>query len=167
MRSSIGTACGSTAPGTAEILSRMALPPPPPAAECPSRGVPRAARWMLAGLGFVSLGLGILGIWVPGLPTTVFLITASWLFTRSCPPLDRWMRTLGPVQPFVRFLDGAPIPAGVTLWILLLMWGVGGWSAFVVADGWVRVAIAGALGVGSVVVVRRSAWRAPRGPRPL
>jgi uncharacterized membrane protein YbaN (DUF454 family) len=49
----------------------------------------RAQRWILAALGCVCVALGGIGVVVPGLPTTVFLIAACWLFARSCPALER------------------------------------------------------------------------------
>jgi hypothetical protein len=52
----------------------------------------RAPRYAYAALGTICVALGILGVVVPGLPTTVFVIAASWLYSRSCPALDRWMR---------------------------------------------------------------------------
>ena len=54
---------------------------------------------LYASLGVVSVALGIIGVFVPGLPTTVFVIAASYLFARSSPRLERWLegnRWLGP-----------------------------------------------------------------------
>jgi hypothetical protein len=118
-------------------------------------------RWMLAGLGLLCMAVGLVGIWVPGLPTTIFLIVASWLFTRSCPELDRWMRSLGPVQPFVRFLDGAPIPRGALPWILALIWCGGIWGAVAASHPVASPVILAAVIVGTGVVMRRSEWFAP------
>jgi uncharacterized membrane protein YbaN (DUF454 family) len=87
---------------------------------------------------------------------------ASWLFTRSCPAVDRWMRSLGPVQPFVRFLDGDPIPSGLVPWILFVIWAGGSWGAIAAAHAIGSSAIVLAMLVGSMVVVRRSAWMADR-----
>lgn len=128
----------------------------------PTSPLRSVANWLMVLLGFVSLGLGIVGIWVPGLPTTVFLIIASWLFTRSCPAVDRWMRSLGPVQPFVRFLDGDPIPSGLVPWILFVIWVGGSWGAVVAAHLIGSGAIVLAMLVGSAVVVRRSVWMTRR-----
>jgi uncharacterized membrane protein YbaN (DUF454 family) len=56
-------------------------------------------RALVAGLGVVSATLGLIGVFVPGLPTTVFAIAAAYLFARSAPGLEQrlWQnRWLGP-----------------------------------------------------------------------
>jgi uncharacterized protein len=51
----------------------------------------RVVRWAYAGLGLISVGLGALGIFVPGMPTTIFLIIALWSFARSSDRLHDWL----------------------------------------------------------------------------
>lgn len=48
----------------------------------------RWAWWLLA---YVSLGLGLLGVFVPGLPTTVFVLIAAWAAARGSDRLRRWL----------------------------------------------------------------------------
>lgn len=53
--------------------------------------MPAAGKRILYGaLGLACTGLGILGIWLPGLPTTVFVLIALWAFSKSSTRLYRW-----------------------------------------------------------------------------
>ena len=51
-----------------------------------------APLWFIGGL--VSVGLGGLGVIVPGLPTTVFFIVAAACFSRSSPRFEQWVLNL-------------------------------------------------------------------------
>ena len=50
-------------------------------------------RVAYAAIGFVFLGVGILGFVVPGLPGFIFLLFALWFFSRSNERMYRWMLT--------------------------------------------------------------------------
>lgn len=132
----------------------------------PARSLIRAAlspRWLLAGLGVVFVGIGVLGAFVPGLPTTIFLIIASACFARSCPVLtDKLIRRNRLFAPVLPFLDSSvPMPPRARVAALSMMWGAVAISCLMLAlttpaAAWaVPVIIASAL-VGTVWINRRS-----------
>ena len=57
----------------------------------PYKPLSTAWRWLLIAAGTVCVGLGILGALLPGLPSTVFFLTAAACYTRSSERLYRWM----------------------------------------------------------------------------
>lgn len=51
-------------------------------------------------LAYVSLGIGLVAIVIPGLPTTEFILLAAWAATKSSPRLSAWLenhRLFGPI----------------------------------------------------------------------
>ncbi len=78
---------------------------------------------MCLGGGIVCVALGAIGVVVPGMPTTVFVIAASYLFARSCPAFDRRLqdnRWFGPSLRAYRQTGGMPARAKVIA--MMSMW---------------------------------------------
>lgn len=59
----------------------------------------RAPRWVFLLIAYLAIGLGFLGIFLPGLPTTPFLLVAVWAAKRGSQTLHDWLyahRYFGP-----------------------------------------------------------------------
>lgn len=52
-------------------------------------------------LAWLCVGAGVLGIFLPLMPTTPFLLVAMWGFMRSSPRLEHWLRTHRMLGPYV------------------------------------------------------------------
>ncbi|MFN7976789.1 MAG: YbaN family protein [Vicinamibacterales bacterium] len=80
-------------------------------------------RWAFAGIGVASVGLGWLGVFVPGLPTTIFLIIASYCFARSCPWLEDRLLRIPLFAPYMKVLDeGRGMSRKAVISALVSMW---------------------------------------------
>ncbi len=82
---------------------------------------------LVALLGLISLGLGIVGIFVPVLPTTPFLLLASCLFLKSSDRLYNWLMNHPQLGPYIKdfmLYKAIPLKAKIisisTLWASLI-----------------------------------------------
>lgn len=124
-------------------------------------------RLALAFAGVVCVGLAALGVVVPGLPTTVFLIAATYLFSRSCPWLEERLIRTRFFAPFLGYLDGsAAMPWRSKLITMAVMWGFVGASVWFLATGsavppWVLLLPPMGALIGSWFIARIGPTRTP------
>ena len=55
---------------------------------------------ILITLGWCCVGMAFIGVFVPGIPTTIFLIVALWAFARSSKKFHSWLlnhKRFGPI----------------------------------------------------------------------
>lgn len=78
--------------------------------------------------GIISLALGVLGIFLPLLPTTPFLLLSATLFARSSDKLYNWLINHKRLGEYIRsFREDKAIPLKVkvisisTMWIVILI----------------------------------------------
>ena len=80
-------------------------------------------RWLLLGIGWLSVTLGVIGIFLPILPTTPFLLLAAACFVRSSRRVYVWLVTHPRLGPWIRdYLDGHGIPLKAKVYAIGLMW---------------------------------------------
>lgn len=92
-------------------------------------------RAFLIGLGTVALILGLIGIFVPGLPTTPFLLIAGGCYARSSERLYRWLASRSWYRESVgTFIEQRALPAKTKVIALIMGWSLLGYLAFFVAE---------------------------------
>ena len=124
-----------------------------------------SARLGYAAIGLVMVGLGGLGLVVPGLPATMFFVGAAWCFSRSSPRLERWLLGLPVVGALVGdYRDGLGMARSAKVVAISVMWMAITISAVVLRQTPWLVALIVALGLIGTAVV---SWRVPTKERVL
>lgn len=105
---------------------------------------------------YLCAGLGIIGAFLPLLPTTPFLLLAAWAATRGSPELHRWLYEhprFGP--PLIAWEEKRAVSVGAKWSACGLM--ASSWVIMVLlTDGWMVPAITGCMFVcgGTYLVTR-------------
>ncbi len=102
------------------------------------------AKWILIGAGFVCVGLGAIGVVLPLLPTTPFLLLAAACFARSSPRFYRWLLSRPGVGPAIlEWRDTRRIPRRAKITAILSIMLVGGSSVVLfVGNPWAKLIMA-------------------------
>lgn len=137
----------------------------------PETYLDHAARWMLIAAGMICVGLGVLGILLPGLPTTPFLLLAAYCFARSSEHFHNWLLNHRWLGSYVRnFEEGRGMTRPAKATTLLVMWlSFGVTIIFFVPVTWAQVAMFMMAAAVSVYLLRlptppHPAPGAPAGP---
>jgi len=98
-------------------------------------------KWLLIAAGTISLALGTLGIVVPLLPTTPFLLLTAACYIRSSGRLYRWLMNHRLYGKFLHnYLEHKAISLNVKTGTIALLWATISISAvFFVSLNWVRI----------------------------
>lgn len=107
-------------------------------------------------LGALMLALGIIGAFLPLMPTTVFLIAAAWCFSHSSPRVEAWLlnhRRFGPTLRDWREEGAIPRKSKLVAYAGMAI----GYGLFLLGKPGALLAIAAAIfvGAGAVFVATR------------
>ena len=107
-------------------------------------------------LGLLFVGLAFLGAMLPLLPTTPFLLLASYFFVRSSARLNRWLLSCRLFGPFLRdWQRHRAVRPGVKITALLALTAVVACSFFLGSLSWrLQCLLFGLTAIGAIVVLR-------------
>ncbi|KKC27559.1 YbaN family protein [Sphingomonas sp. SRS2] len=94
-------------------------------------------RWGWFALGWLMVALGFIGILLPVMPTTIFLIFAAACFSHSSPRFEAWLldhRWFGP--PIRRWRASGAIPRNAKIVAIVSMAGGYGVMLYTVQPAW-------------------------------
>jgi uncharacterized membrane protein YbaN (DUF454 family) len=99
-------------------------------------------RQLLLAAGTLSLAIGIVGIVVPILPTTPFLLLAAGCYLRSSPRFYNWLMGNRFFGAYIRnYIEGRGIPVKVKLFIIIILWATISISIWLVANWIVTIVL--------------------------
>jgi len=89
-------------------------------------------RWTLLLAGTVLVGIGILGIFLPLLPTTVFFLMAAWCYARSSHTFYNWLHHNKYFGKYLKnYREGKGISRSSKISTIIILWGGILYSIFV------------------------------------
>ena len=107
---------------------------------------------LFAILGSVSLALGIMGVFLPVLPTTPFLLLSAALYMRSSQRLYGWLMSHKHLGEYIRnFREHKALPLRVKIVSVTMVWATLLYCAIFVAKEWWMSAVFIAIAVGVTV----------------
>lgn len=97
-------------------------------------------KWLYIFFGTLALALGGIGIFLPLLPTTPFLLLAAALYFRGSERLYNWLLNHKHLGPYIRnFREYKAIPLRAKIVSVSLVWGTLLYcSLFVVSQWWLK-----------------------------
>jgi len=99
-------------------------------------------RILLIICGTCSIILGFIGMFLPVLPTTPFLLLASVCYARSSATFSHWLLTNRCCGEYIRnYREGKGIRSQQKIFILLCLWATIGYSIWVVPNLWMKIGL--------------------------
>ncbi|KAA6305177.1 hypothetical protein EZS27_043171, partial [termite gut metagenome] len=92
---------------------------------------------LFTAFGLISLALGLVGIFIPLLPTTPFLLLSAWLFAKSSERWYKWLLHHKQLGRYIQqFQEDKSIPLRIKIISISMLWVTVLFSVIVVAKMW-------------------------------
>jgi uncharacterized membrane protein YbaN (DUF454 family) len=126
----------------------------------PHTGGNRFVRYGLMGVGWLSVGLGVIGIFLPIMPTTPFLLLAAVCFAHSSPRFYNWLVNHKRFGPLIKdFLEGRGMPLKAKVLAIGSLWFSSGLSCYLIQIPWVRIVMAVVAVLVTIYILRQKTLR--------
>lgn len=114
-------------------------------------------------IGWISVVLGVLGIFLPVLPTTPFLLLAAACFVRSSPRFYQWLVQHPKLGGYIiHYLNGEGIPKRAKFIAISMIWVTMGFSAWLVIPiFWVKILMFSIGLAVSIYIIRQPNYVGP------
>jgi hypothetical protein len=94
-------------------------------------------KYLYLASGFILVIIGVVGIFLPILPTTIFLILASACFIRSSPKANEWLRNHKILGMYIKnYQDKSGLTLKSKIINIILLWLMISVSAFLFTELW-------------------------------
>ncbi len=102
----------------------------------------KAKQYFLISTGWVSIVLGVIGIVLPLLPTTPFMLLAATCFAKSSPRFHQWLLAHSFFGPLINSYQGDKnLPQDVKVKAIIFIWITLSISIFLLKISWLRIVI--------------------------
>jgi len=99
-------------------------------------------NYLLVIAGSISLGLGLIGVFIPVLPTTPFLLITAFCYARSSRRLYRWLMSHKVFGPYIyNYVKHHAVPKRTKIAALILLWLSLGLSIYLIDHLHVRIVL--------------------------
>jgi hypothetical protein len=130
---------------------------PPDFPTGPVAPLPLVTRWALLALAVLSLALGVIGIFLPVLPTVPFILLSAWAAARSSPRLLAWLESHTAFGPMLTEWRRGGVVRRRAKWAATVVMGASAAIMLVVVPNrWVAL-----LAIGCMACVLAWLWRRP------
>jgi uncharacterized membrane protein YbaN (DUF454 family) len=102
--------------------------------------------------GFLLVAIGVIGIFLPVLPTTIFLILASACFVKSSPKANQWLRNHKILGQYIKnYQDKSGLTLRAKVFNIIFLWTMISLSAFYLTNEFYIKVLLLAIAVGVTI----------------